>query len=223
MQNPLVSIVIPALNEEASIAKAIIGVREALREINHEIIVVDGNSFDKTASIAKGHGARVLYDGMGKGHSLIHGMSKAKGKIIVSMDADLSNQPKELLLLIDGIRIGYDICMGSRFITGGSTEDMPMLRIVGNKFFVLLVNLFFGSSYSDLCYGYRSFSRHALSRLNLRENGFGIEAEISVKAAKKGLKVMEIPSNEKRRSAGDGKLHTFRDGLSILLTILRNA
>ncbi|MGC9142958.1 MAG: hypothetical protein ACP5HF_03680, partial [Candidatus Micrarchaeia archaeon] len=111
--------------------------------------------------------------------------------------------PNELRLLIAGIETGYDICMGSRFLTGGGTEDMPLIRKIGNKLFILLVNFIFKTHYTDLCYGYRSFTKDALRKLNLKEDKFGIETEISIKAAKLGLKVLEVPSLEKKRKAGE--------------------
>ncbi|MEM0149380.1 MAG: glycosyltransferase family 2 protein [Candidatus Micrarchaeaceae archaeon] len=219
---PHVSIVIPTLNEEKNIAKLLRKLKGELGGYKYEIIVVDGHSKDKTASIAKSLNAKVMYDSCGKGSALIKGMHAAKGDIIISMDADLSNKPKEIPLLITRIEAGYDVCMGSRFLTGGGTEDMPLLRVFGNKIFVRSVNLLYGTKYTDLCYGYRSFSRKALRELNLTEKGFGIETEISIKAKKSGLKTIEIPSYEKRRANGDAKLRTVRDGFRILKTILKN-
>lgn len=217
-----VSVVIPTLNEERNISAVLRGIRRQLSGRRYEIIVVDGHSSDKTAERARKLGAKVLYDNTGKGSALIKGFLAAKGTIIVSMDADLSHEPKELTLLIDSIEAGYDICMGSRFMTGGGTEDMPLVRKAGNKAFVYIVNILFGSHYSDMCYGYRSFRRDAFRKLRLREKGFGIEAEISIKAARAHMKVIEIPSNEKPRSYGEAKLHTFRDGYVILKAILKN-
>ena len=210
------------LNEERNIGRVIKGVERQLEDRSYEIIVVDGHSSDGTADVARKLGARVVYDDHGKGSAIIKGFKAARGDIIVSMDADLSNEPKELRLLIDAIEIGYDLCTGSRFLTGGGSEDIPPLRVAGNKFFVALVNLLFRAHYTDMCYGYRSFRRGVMERLDLREEGFGIETEINIKAVKKGLKVMEIPSTEKKRASGEGKLTTFGDGYVILKTILRN-
>ncbi len=221
--NELVSVVIPTFREEKNIAKLLKGVKGQLSGYRHEIIIVDDvRSKDKAARIAKSMGARVLYDNVGKGSALIKGLESAKGDVLISMDADLSNEPKELRLLIDAIDIGYDICTGSRFIIGGGSEDIPPIRIFGNKFFVFLVNLVFHANYTDMCYGYRSFRKGVLEKLGLEEKGFGIETEINIKAIKKGLKVVEVPSTEKRRAAGEGKLRTFRDGWVILKTILKN-
>ncbi|MEM0201449.1 MAG: glycosyltransferase family 2 protein, partial [Candidatus Micrarchaeaceae archaeon] len=150
------------------------------------------------------------------------GFAESKGEILISMDADLSNDPKELKLIIDSIKIGYDICMGSRFISGGGTEDMSLIRKFGNRFFVFLVNLSFNSNYTDLCYGYRGFKRSVIKKLDLKEDKFAIETEINIKAAKEHLLTIEIPSIEKKRDFGVGKLRTFADGYNILKTIIKN-
>ncbi|MDE1767746.1 MAG: glycosyltransferase family 2 protein [Candidatus Micrarchaeota archaeon] len=217
-----VSVVIPALNEGKNIGRVIREVKGILDGRKYEIVVVDGYSTDNTVEISKKLGARIIYDEVGKGSALIKGLGSAKGDIVVSMDADLSNEPKELELLISGVEIGFDVCMGSRFVTGGNSEDISFIRVLGNRFFVHLVNVLFGSRYSDMCYGYRSFNRHAVRTLGLKETGFGIETEISIKAIKHHLKTLEVPSVEKKRVAGDPKLRTFRDGYVILRTILKN-
>lgn len=219
---PYVSIVIPTLNEKKNIRKAISGIKSVLKDYEYEIIVVDGKSKDGTAEVASGMGAKVLFDMKGKGSALIKGFGSARGSIIISMDADLSHRPSELKLLIAGIETGYDVCMGSRFLMGGGTEDMPLLRKAGNKFFLMLVNILFGATYSDLCYGYRAFSRYAMNKLKLSERGFGIETEISIRAKKADLRILEVPSYEKKREEGMAKLQTFRDGYAILKTILNN-
>ncbi len=217
-----VSVVIPTLNEEKNIGRVMDEVWRFIGRRGNEIIVVDGNSEDDTVRVAKAHGARILMDNIGKGSALAKGLKAARGGIIISMDADLSHKAKELLLIIDSIRIGYDVCMGSRFMEGGKSEDISFVRMVGNKFFVHLVNFAFGANYTDMCYGYRGFSRKALSRLHLKEPGFGIETEINIKAKKAGLKVIEVPSVEKKRAYGTGKLRTFSDGYQILMTIIKN-
>jgi len=221
-KKPYVSVVIPTWNEQGNIGKVIPAVKRVLSGYSYEIIVVDRHSEDRTVAIASRLGAKIMYDDIGKGSALMEGLAAASGNILISMDADLSNEPKELKLLIAGIETGYDICMGSRFIIGGGSDDMPALRRFGNKVFILLVNIIFGANYTDLCYGYRGFRRGAMQKLGLSERGFGIETEINIKAIKRGLRVLEVPSMEKRRAAGEGKLNTFRDGYVILSTIFRN-
>jgi len=187
----------------------------------YEIIVVDGHSQDRTVEVAKKFGVKVIYDEGGKGSALRKGMRSAKHQMIVAMDADQSNEPKEIGLMLEGLREGFDICMGSRFMRGGGTGDMPVYRRLGNQFFVSLVNLFWGTSYSDLCYGYRALTKKALGKLNLTAEGFVIETEISIEAARKRLKILEVPSFEKVRRHGKGKLTTFGDGWRIFKKILK--
>jgi len=213
-----VSVVIPALNEEENL-KILLEELKNLSLIN-EIIVIDGYSKDKTVEVANKYVDMVEYDKIGKGSALKKGMKLASGDIIICMDADLSMKSNEIYLLIAGIQAGYDLCMGSRFIQGGGTEDMSLTRKLGNKFFVFLVNVFWNMNYSDLCYGYRSFNKSCIEKLDLKNNGFGIETELSIKAAKQGLSVLEVPSYEKARIYGEGKLRTFNDGWIILKTIL---
>lgn len=219
-----ISIIIPTLNEAGGIAKTIKEVKEVMRDYDYEIIVVDDKrSTDNTKGMARRLGARILVpDKSGKGYALTYGFKHAKGDILISMDADLSNRPKELRLLIAGIEAGYDVCTGSRFLVGGGSDDMPLIRKFGDKAFVYLVNILYGSHYTDMCYGYRSFTKNALGKLHLKEEGFGIETEMNIKAQKAGLKVLEVPSFEKKRGNGGGKLNTFRDGRVILGTIIRN-
>ena len=220
-----ISVIIPTLNEEKNLPIVLQDVRQFFEKnrYKHEILVVDGYSKDKTVEIAKRFGTKVIYDRKSKGSALITGFKHAKGDIIITMDADCSHIAMEFGLLIEGIKAGFDVCMGSRFIQGGGTEDMPWYRKLGNKSFALMVNLFWGTNYSDLCYGYKSFRKSSVKKLNLTSIGFAIETEMAIKAAKKKMKILEVPSFEKKRRHGHGKLKTFRDGFIILRTILREA
>ncbi len=215
------SVVIPTLNEEENLPSLLNEITK-IEQID-EIIVVDGYSEDKTSEIAKKYNCKILYDNKGKGSALRKGLKKAEGDIVICIDADNSMLTKEIPLLIAGIDTGYDICMGSRFIQGGGTEDMSFTRKLGNKFFVKMVNFLWKKNYSDLCYGYRSFKKSSIDKLDLKEDGFGIETEISIKAAKKKLKVLEVPSYENARRFGDGKLRTVSDGWKIFKTIISEA
>jgi len=212
-----ISIVIPTLNEAENLPTVL----ESIPKNIAEILIVDGYSTDNTVEIARKYNCKVIFDNKGKGSAVRKGMKEAKGDIVITMDADCSNVSSELCLLIAGIEAGFDICMGSRYIQGGGSEDITLIRKVGNKFFVFLVNLLWNMHYSDINYGYRSFRKDCIEKLNLESDGFGIESEISIKAAKKKLKVLEIPSYEKQRKSGSGKLRTFRDGLRILNTIIK--
>lgn len=221
--NSDVTVIIPALNEEKNIA-------EVLRKLNqmnyHSILVVDGNSSDRTVEIAKEFGANIIVqNGRGKGNALrqVFNHGGLNGDAIVMMDADGSMDPKEIPPLIETLNGGSDLARGSRFLLGGYSEDMNLIRKVGNLFFVFLVNLFWSANYTDLCYGFGAFRRGALRNLypHLKSKSFDIEAEIFIKAKKLGLKVVEVPSIELRRRYGKSNLKAFRDGYCILRTIIR--
>ncbi len=217
-----VSVIIPTFNESRNMQDVMGGVKKVLDgTYDYEMIVVDKHSPDGTASAARRLGAKVLFDDVGKGSALIKGFRAAKGDVVISMDADLSNRPDELKLLIAGIEAGYDVCMGSRFLAGGGSDDMPRIRKLGNKFFVIMVNMLYGAHYTDMCYGYRSFAKGVAQKLGLRETGFGIETEISINAQKRHMRILEVPSFEKKRAAGQAHLRTFRDGWIIMKAILK--
>ncbi|MFH0862306.1 MAG: glycosyltransferase family 2 protein [Candidatus Altiarchaeota archaeon] len=197
-----ITAVVPALNEQDSIRAVI----EGLKPLADEIIVVDGHSRDRTAEIARKCGASVLFDEVGKGSAVRKGFSEARGGIVVMVDADCSHRPEEVAKAVKKIREGYDVCMPSRFMEGGGSEDITPLRVFGNGFYKFWVRLFWGVSYTDICYGFRAFSRSALKKLDLSADGFDLEVEIAIKTAKKGLKFVEIPSLELKRKSGSGKL-----------------
>jgi len=217
-----VTVIIPARNEEQNIAKVI---RE-LNEIGFEnVLIVNGNSKDRTVEIAKKFGANVIVqNGRGKGAALRQAFNLADldGDVIVMMDADGSMNPKEIPSLIKALDLGEDLAKGSRFLPYGYSEDMNLIRRIGNRFFLSLVNWFWSADYTDLCYGFGAFRKDAIEKLRpyLKSTNFEIETEVFIKAKKLGLKVVEVPSIEFRRRHGKSNLCIFRDGFRILKTIV---
>jgi glycosyltransferase involved in cell wall biosynthesis len=223
LKNSDVSVIIPTLNEEGTIA-------EVIQQVNqmgyHSIMVVDGNSKDRTVQIAKDLGVEVIVqNGKGKGAALrqVFNHDGLNGDAIVMMDADGSMDPEEIPGLIKALNSESDLAKGARFLSHGYSEDMNLIRRIGNLLFVLLVNCFWSANYKDLCYGFAAFRKPAINKLypRLRSKNFEIEAEIFIKARKLGLKVVEVPSVEYRRKYGKSNLKAFRDGLRILKTIIR--
>jgi glycosyltransferase involved in cell wall biosynthesis len=190
-----------------------------------EVVLVDGCSTDRTIEVAQELMPSikvVLEPRLGKGAALRAGYRESSGDILIVLDADGSNDPRELPRFITALMEGSDFVKGSRFVQGGGTTDMPRLRYFGNKFFVFLVNLLFNAHFSDLCYGYHAFWRYCLNDLNLDDvDGFEIDTAIYLRALYQRLRVTEVPSFEGYRFRGMGKLRTFPDGLRILKTILR--
>lgn len=221
-KNSGVTVIVPTLNEEKNIAEVI---RELKRIGFSDILVIDGNSRDRTVEVAKEFGVDVIYqNGRGKGDALRQAFSHdgLSGDAVVMMDADGSMNPKEIFSFIEALECGVDLVKGSRFMPRGRSEDMTLIRRIGNGLFVLLTNFLYSTNYTDLCYGFAAFRRDAIERLypHLQSKNFEIETEIFIKAKKLELKVMEIPSIELRRKHGKSNLRAYKDGFRILKTII---
>ena len=222
INNSDVTVIIPTLNEEENIA-------EVIRELNQigcrNILIIDGNSRDRTVEVAKEFGVDVIFqNGRGKGAALRQAFSHdgLNGDVVVIMDADGSMSPKEIPLFIKTLDSGADVVKGSRFLPYAYSEDMNLIRRIGNLFFLSLVNCFWSADYTDLCYGFGAFRKDAIKKLcpYLKSTNFEIETEVFIKAKKLGLKVVEVPSIEFRRRHGKSNLCIFRDGFRILKTIV---
>jgi len=217
-RGPRVSLVIPALNEAENLPFVLARIPPGV----DEIVLVDGHSTDGTAEVAcqlRPDALVIQQDGFGKGAALRSGFAACSGDIIVMLDADGSTDPAEIPVFVGALLAGADFAKGSRFLQGGGTADMPLHRRLGNKAFVCLVRLFFGSRYSDLCYGYNAFWSDVVERLDLSATGFEVETMMNIRAHRVGLRVAEVPSYEHRRRYGVGGLRTFADGWRVLKTI----
>jgi glycosyltransferase involved in cell wall biosynthesis len=219
-RTPRVSVVVPALNEARNLPHVFAELPDDL----FEVVIVDGNSTDGTVEIARElyPGVRIVgQSGRGKGNALAAGFAACRGDIIVMLDADGSASGQEIPRFVDALVAGADFAKGSRFIPGGGSSDITLLRRVGNGFLSGLVNLLHGTSYSDLCYGYNAFWADCLPAINVDCDGFEVETLINIRVAKAGLTVAEVPSYEQERIHGESNLRTFRDGFRVLRTIVR--
>jgi glycosyltransferase involved in cell wall biosynthesis len=217
---PSVSVVIPTLNEAANLPH----VFGRLSPGMNELIVVDGHSVDDTVNVAKElrPDARViLQNRRGKGNALACGFAAATGDIIVMLDADGSTDPAEIPRFLNPLVEGADFVKGSRYMMGGGSTDITGLRSAGNKALGASVNVLFGTRYTDLCYGYSAFWRRCLPQLQIDCDGFEVETVLNIRAAKAGLTVIEVPSQEEDRIYGVSNLNAWRDGRRVLKTIVR--
>lgn len=212
-----VSLIIPTLNEEKNLRLIFPRIPSWI----DQVIVVDGYSQDRTTDVASQYGAKVLLSSGKKGEALRLGMSEASHEIVITMDGDGSQLPEELPRFIQGIESGYNVVFGSRFLKGGGSEDLTPIRRLGNGFFRLIVNLFWKTNYSEVCYGFMAFRKEVIPLLKLKAKSFDIEVEIKIQAAKHNLKILQIPSFEKKRAFGKGKLKTLRDGWIIFSRIMK--
>lgn len=212
---PFVSVIIPALNEEKTIGTCIHKVKQVCEqnEIPFEIILAD-SSQDRTAEIASSLGARVIHpEKKGYGNAYIAAFSYIKGDIVIFGDADNTYDFSEIPSLIHPIQNGQsDMVIGSRMkgtILPGSMP--PLHRYIGNPVLTLLVNFTFHTHFSDAHSGFRAISKDALGRLSLHTGGMEFASEMLIEAAKKGLRISEIPIVYYPRQT-PSNLHSFADG-----------
>jgi glycosyltransferase involved in cell wall biosynthesis len=224
-----VSVVIPALNEEEPIADV---VRECLTTgLPNEIIVVDNGSTDGTAERARQAGARVVTEPVaGYGRACAAGVRalSPQCEVIVFLDGDGSDCPEFIRQLVDPIVAGrHDFVIGSR--TRGKREpgSMNAPQIFAGQFAGWLLSLMYGVRYTDMC-PFRVIRRAALDRLGMREQTYGWNLEMQMRAARARLRILELPVNHRCRSGGRSKISgTFRGtvvaGARIIATLLRVA
>ena len=213
-----VSVVIPTLNEERNLPAVLARVPSYV----HQLIVVDGRSTDATVETALRlwPNVRIVHqEGSGKGDALAAGFAAATGDIVVMLDGDGSTDPREIPRFVAALLAGADVAKGSRFIGDGGSDDLTAIRRAGTRALAGLVNLLFGTEYTDLCYGYNAMWRDCVGGLTLAK-GFDVEASMNASAARAGLKVVEVPSYERERLHGVSNLRAIHDGVKILRTIV---
>jgi glycosyltransferase involved in cell wall biosynthesis len=214
-----VSVVIPTLNEARNLPYVFSRLPDGL----HQVIIVDGHSADGTREEAR----RLRPDveileqrGHGKGDALKTGFEACTGDVIVMLDADGSNDPREIPRFVAALCGGADFVKGSRYAQNGGSSDLTTVRRLGNSFLSWLVNSLYGTNFSDLCYGYNAFWRRCLPYIHLDARGFEVETLINIRIARAGLVIQEVPSFERPRLDGTSNLSAVRDGMMILRTIV---
>jgi glycosyltransferase involved in cell wall biosynthesis len=211
---PLVSVVIPCLNEEMNIERCVREARAALDAsgLLGEVIVVDNDSDDRSSELAAAAGARVVFERQrGYGSAYLAGFAAARGSYIVMADADLTYDFGEIPSFIHELEDGAELVMGNRMgnIKPGA---MPWLhRYIGNPLLTGLLNLFFRTGVRDAHCGMRALRRDVLDRLDLRTTGMEFASEMVIRAAKQHLAIREVEIEYHPRG-GESKLSSFRDG-----------
>lgn len=234
--SPGVSVIIPARNESQNLPRIL----DSLPELVDEVIVIVGNSTDDTVTVAQNHprvDKTLIQRSKGKGAALSLGLRAASREYVVMIDADGSMNVDEISNFVQALESGADVVRGSRYMTGGGSEDLTAFRSFGNKSLTGLANILFKVDWTDLAYGYAAFRKSALEQMDVfyydskvggiplsrgmsYGQGFEIESLIFCRSARRGLRVIEIPSTEAARWNGSSNLKAIPDGFRALSAIL---
>ncbi|MFH0922692.1 MAG: glycosyltransferase family 2 protein [Candidatus Micrarchaeota archaeon] len=210
--------IVPALNEELSIERVIVGLKKAGAD---RIVVIDGNSTDKTVEKARKAGAVVMMqEGKGKGMAFQTFLRKEKiedDAFYVMLDGDASYLPREMHLMTDGLEEGNDVMMGKRAVLVHNFKSF--FHWLGAAGISLVATVLFFKRVPDVCTGYWGFRGKVLKKLNITAKRFDLEANLFAQACKKGFRVKSVPISYEKR-LGEAKLHVS-DAFDIVLHLFR--
>lgn len=222
-----ISVVIPCFNEERSILKIVELVRDVIGQ-EGEIIIVDDGSTDGTRELlqksADNLDAMVLYlpVNMGKGAALRAGFKAATKDIVIVQDADMEYDPADYAKMITPIENGHaNVVFGSRFSREHNNNALLFWHRLGNHALTVLSNLFTQQSLNDMETGYKAFRREVIQAIEIEENRFGFEPEITAKVCQQNLQIHEVEITYRARSYADGKKITWRDGFWTVWCIVK--
>jgi len=220
------SVVIPVYNEEATLRRLV----EAVRGVpfDKEIVIVDDCSTDGSWNVAhaipEGPGCKIVklrhVRNMGKGAALRTGFSRVTGDVVIVQDADLEYDPNDIPTVIAPILSDKaDVVYGSRFMGGAPQRGLNYWHTAGNRFLTILSNCFTGLNLTDMETCYKCFKREIIQAVDIKENRFGFEPEITAKVAKMQVRIKEVPISYYPRTNEEGKKIGFKDGLRAIYCI----
>ncbi len=216
----MVSVVIPTLNEAGNIKEAI-DVLDRELSFPKEIIIVDGNSTDGTLDIVRHMNCRVIVEPRrGYGLALRRGIMEAKGDVVIMVDGDGTYEFKHVNRLLERMmQEDAELCMATRMFD--PDKAMGLFNFVGNKIITFCFNMVYKQALSDTQSGFRAISHAAIEKVKFEETDMAFATEMLILFAKKGFKMVEIPSSYKLRKYGKTKLRPINSGVEIFTTILK--
>ena len=218
-----VSVVIAAHDEAPAIARVVERCRSSLDD-DAEVIVVDDGSTDETAAQAEAAGARVvqLARNRGKGTAVLRGVAAAEGDVLVFLDGDGQDDPREIPRLLAALGPDVGLVIGSRFLGTLRPGAITPLHRLGNRALTATVNTLFRTALTDTQAGFRCLPRAVFDRCSLTAGRYDIEVDLLLAVLRQGERVVEVPVTRHPRPAGRSKLSALRDGTRILARILRH-
>jgi glycosyltransferase involved in cell wall biosynthesis len=220
----VVSIIVPAFNERATIADVLQRLRQVERPL--EVIVVDDGSTDGTTELLRAEAADGDFElvahptNLGKGAAVRSGLARVTGDVVIIQDADLEYDPADFPLLLDPIERGIaDVVYGSRFL--GPHRAMYFWHSVGNRLLTLLCNVLFDTTLTDMETGYKVMTADIANSMDLKSARWGFDPEITAKILKRGHRIYEVPISYAGREFSEGKKIGWKDGIVVARTLLR--
>lgn len=221
-----ISVIIPCFNEHKTI-NTILDKLKNLSNFNKEIIIVDDFSNDGTKEILQkienSDEIKTIFNkkNFGKGYCIKKGIEEASGDIIIIQDADLEYDPTDIPKLINPIKNGdADVVYGSRFTGSDEKRVLFYWHSLGNKFLTTLSNMFSNLNLTDMECCYKAFKKEIIKEINLKENRFGFEPEVTAKISKKDIKIFEVGIKYFGRKYSEGKKITWVDGFRAIYCII---